>query len=246
MLNSDKYPGSEKLNAAVDCIIFGFDDDRLQLLLVKRMFDPCRDCWSLMGGFVGRDENLDDAAARILENLTGLRDVYLEQLFAYGEPDRDPGGRVISVAYYALIRTDRLDSEAGNRYSARWFPFENLPMLVFDHTEMVNKAIRRLRRKSLIQPVGFELLPEKFSLTRLQKLYEAIHQRDLDKRNFRKRILSMDVLARLDEKDRVSSRRGAWLYRFDKEKYDRMLSGGDHFDMKPSPAFVREDNMDKV
>ncbi len=232
MLKGSMYPESECFNVAVDCIVFGFDDDRLQLLLVKRRFDPCRDCWSLMGGFVGRDENIDDAAARILENLTGLRDVYLEQLFTYGEPDRDPGGRVISVAYYALIRTDRLDSEAGNRYSARWFTFENLPVLVFDHTEMVDKAIRRLRRKSLIQPVGFELLPEKFTLTRLQKLYEAIHHRDLDKRNFRKRILSMDVLTRLDEKDRVSSRRGAWLYRFDKDKYDRLISGGDHFEMK--------------
>ena len=232
MLNSDKYPGSEKLYAAVDCIIFGFDDDRLQLLLVKRMFDPCRDCWSLMGGFVRIDENLDDAAARILESLTGLRDIYLEQLYTYGDPDRDPGGRVISVAYYALIRTDKLDREAGNRYSARWFSFDSLPMLVFDHSEMVDKAMKRLRRKSLIQPVGFELLPEKFTLTQLQKLYEAIHHRKLDKRNFRKSILSMDVLTKLDEKDRLNSRRGAWLYRFDKEKYDRLIRSGDHFELK--------------
>ncbi len=232
MPGRDIYQESEKFNVAVDCIVFGFDDDRLQLLLIKRMFEPCRDCWSLMGGFVGKNENLDNAASRILGRLTGLKDVYLEQLYTYGEPDRDPGGRVISVAYYALIRTDRLDSEAGDRYSARWFPIDNLPKLVFDHPGMVDKAIKRLRRKSLIQPVGFELLPEKFTLTRLQKLYEAIHQRDIDKRNFRKRILSMNVLTRLDEKDRISSRRGAWLYRFDDIKYDRMISGGDHFEIK--------------
>ena len=214
---------------AVDCIIFGFDDDRLQLLLVKRKFDPCMGCWSLMGGFARRDEDLDSAAVRITRELTGLRDIYLEQLYTYGEPDRDPGGRVISVAYYALIRTDRLDSGLGNGYSARWFPFDSLPELVFDHPVMVGKAIRRLRRKSLTQPVGFELLPEKFTLTRLQKLYEAIHQRKLDKRNFRKRILSMDVLTKLDEKDRLSSRRGAWLYRFDKAKYDSLPEGVDQF-----------------
>ena len=214
---------------AVDCIIFGFDDDRLQLLLVKRKFDPCMGCWSLMGGFARRDEDLDSAAVRITQELTGLRDIYLEQLYTYGEPDRDPGGRVISVAYYALIRTDRLDSGLGNGYSARWFPFDSLPELVFDHPVMVGKAIRRLRRKSLTQPVGFELLPEKFTLTRLQKLYEAIHQRKLDKRNFRKRILSMDVLTKLDEKDRLSSRRGAWLYRFDKAKYDSLPDGVDQF-----------------
>ncbi|TVR72293.1 MAG: NUDIX hydrolase [Marinilabiliales bacterium] len=231
MFGENKYPESGRFNVAVDCIVFGFDDDRLQLLLVKRMFEPCRNCWSLMGGFVGSDENLDDAAARILNRLTGLDDVYLEQLYTYGEPDRDPGGRVISVAYYALIRTERLDESAGDGNPARWFSFDSLPELVFDHAEMVDKAIKRLRRKSLIQPVGFELLPEKFTLTQLQKLYEAIHQRKLDKRNFRKRILSMDVLTRLDEKDRVSSKRGAWLYRFDSEKYDRLIGSGDHFEM---------------
>ncbi len=232
MVNSDKYPDSEKLYAAVDCIIFGFDDDRLQLLLVKRMFDPCKNCWSLMGGFVGKKENLDDAASRILESLTGLNNIYLEQLYAYGEPDRDPGGRVLSVAYYALIRTDKLDEEMGNKYSARWFSFDSLPKLGFDHPEMIEKAVKRLRRKSLIQPVGFELLPEKFTLTQLQKLYEAIHHRQLDKRNFRKRILIMDVLTRLDEKDKLSSKRGAWLYRFDKAKYDRLINSGDHFELK--------------
>lgn len=231
-MNKYLYPESAKLHVAVDCIIFGFDDDKLQLLLVKRMIDPCSDHWSLMGGFVGPQENLDTAAARILESLTGLSNIYLEQLYTYSDPRRDPGGRVISVSYYALISTDLLNARMGNQYSATWFSFESIPQLIFDHPEMVDKAIRRLRRKSLSQPVGFELLPEKFTLTQLQKLYEAIHSRKLDKRNFRKRILSMNVLTKLDEKDKINSKRGAWLYKFDKDKYDELINNGEHFEIK--------------
>jgi 8-oxo-dGTP diphosphatase len=232
MERPDKYPESEKLYLAVDCIIFGFDDDKLRLLLVKRPFEPHRGSWSLMGGFVGKDENLDDAAERILESLTGLKDIYLEQLYCYGEPDRDPGGRVVSVAYYALIRTDVPEADIGNRYPAQWFSIDSIPPLVFDHPLMVEKAMRRLRRKSLTQPLGFELLPEKFTLTQLQKLYEAIHQRKLDKRNFRKRVFSMDVLTKLNEKDKLNSKRGAWFYRFDKNKYDKFIDSGFHFELK--------------
>jgi 8-oxo-dGTP diphosphatase len=231
-MNKYLYPESAKLHVAVDCIIFGFDNDKLQLLLVKRALDPCSDHWSLMGGFVSPEENLDTAAARILESLTGLSDIYLEQLHSYSDPRRDPGGRVISVAYYALISTDLLNASMGNQYSATWFPFESPPPLIFDHPEMVDKAIRRLRRKSLSQPVGFELLPEKFTLTQLQKLYEAIHSRKLDKRNFRKRILSMNVLTKLEEKDKLNSKRGAWLYKFDKDKYEELINNGEHFEIK--------------
>jgi 8-oxo-dGTP diphosphatase len=227
----DRYPEIEKHYVAVDCIIFGFDDDSLKLLLIRRMLEPCSGNWSLMGGFLGLNEDLDSAAARILEELTGLRGIYLEQLHSYGNPDRDPGGRVISVAYYALIKTDKLNEEMGNKFSACWFSLDSVPPLVFDHTEMVEKAIKRLRRKSLIQPVGFELLPEKFTLTQLQRLYEAVHQRELDKRNFRKRVLSMNVLTRLEEKDKINSRRGAWLYRFDCEKYNRLINSGDNFEL---------------
>jgi 8-oxo-dGTP diphosphatase len=232
MERPDKYPESEKINLAVDCIIFGFDDDKLRLLLVKRPFEPYWGSWSLMGGFVRREENLDNAAARILHSLTGLKDIYLEQLYCYGQPDRDPGGRVVSVAYYALIRTDLLETDLGNSYSAQWFSFDSIPPLVFDHPEMVEKAMKRLRRKSLTQPVGFELLPEKFTLTQLQKLYEAIHQRKLDKRNFRKRVFSMDVLTKLNEKDKLNSKRGAWFYKFDKSKYDKFIDSGYHFELK--------------
>lgn len=228
----NRYPEIQKLHVAVDCIIFGFDDDKLQLLLFQRLIDPCRNYWSLMGGFVGTEENLDDAASRILENLTGLKNIYLEQLHAHGDLGRDPGGRVISVAYYALIRSDMLNRGNAENRSATWFPFDSVPDLVFDHPQMVDRAIKRLRRKSLIQPVGFELLPEKFTLTQLQRLYEAIHQSKLDKRNFRKRILSMDVLSKLNEKDKVNSKRGAWLYMFDKDKYERMIESGDHFELK--------------
>jgi 8-oxo-dGTP diphosphatase len=232
MNRQDRYQELRKLHVAVDCIIFGFDDNNLQLLLSQRMMDPCRGYWSLIGGFVGIEENLDNAASRILESLTGLKNIYLEQLHAYGDPERDPGGRVISVAYYALIRTDMLNGRTEENHTATWFSFDSIPALVFDHNQMVDKAIKRLRRKSLIQPVGFELLAEKFTLTQLQRLYEAIHDIKLDKRNFRKRILSMDVLSKLDEKDKVNSKRGAWLYMFDKEKYKRMIESGDHFELK--------------
>lgn len=217
------YKQFDKHLVAVDSIIFGFSQNQLELLLVKRKLEHHKGKWSLMGGFVGKNEHVDEAAARILIELTGLRDIFLEQLYTYGDIHRDDGGRVISVAYYALINIDRFRPEAISGYDAQWFPLHALPELVFDHEIMVDKALRRLRRKTIIQPVGFELLPEKFTLTQLQQLYEAIHQQNLDKRNFRKKILSMDVLQKLDEKEKFSSKRGAYLYRFDKDKYDELV-----------------------
>jgi len=222
------YKQFDKNYVAVDCIIFGFHEGRIKLLLIKRDFEPHRGAWSLMGGFVGRDESVDKAASRILEELTGLKDIFLEQLYAYGDLDRDAAARVISIAYYALINIDHYEEKPG----AKWFAFDEIPTLVFDHNIMVQKALRRLKRKTIIQPIGFELLPEKFTLTQLQSLYEAIHQQSLDKRNFRKNILSMHVLERLNEKDKNNSKRGAFLYKFDKEKYDAMVEKGNSFEFK--------------
>ncbi len=222
----------EKNFVAIDSIIFGFDQGKLKLLLIKRKMPPMEGHWSLMGGFVGSGESIDDAAYRILEELTGLKSVFLEQLYTYGDLKRDSADRVISVAYYALININNYDQAQGLNHGARWFALDDIPPLVFDHNAMVMKALRRLRRKTIVQPIGFELLPEKFTLTKIQQLYEAIHQQPIDKRNFRKKLLSMGVITRLDEKDKESSKRGAFYYKFDKKKYDTLVEEGNSFEFK--------------
>lgn len=216
---------------AVDCIIFGFDNDKLKLLVIRRTFEPGKGKWSLMGGFLKKNESLDGAAYRILNELTGLTDIFLEQLYTYGAINRDPGERVVSVAYYSLIKADKYRDEIGQKHNARWFNILELPDLVFDHNEMVAKALRRLKRKTKTQPIGFELLPKKFTIPQLQKLYEAIHQQELDKRNFRKKILSFDILHKLDEKDTEGSKKGAYLYEFNPEKYKILQDKGMHFEI---------------
>ena len=220
------YNQYDQFYVAVDCIIFGFHENELKLLLIKRKFDPCRGEWSLMGGFLNRGESIDQAAERVLFDLTGLKDVYMEQIGIFGEIDRDPGERVLSTAYYALMNIHDYDSRQAEVHNAVWVPLNNLPALIFDHREMVNSAIRVLRRKSGRQPIGFNLLPELFTLSQLQALYEAIFQTSLDKRNFRKKIFEMDILEKLDKKDKNASKRGAYYYRFNKEKYDRRLEDG--------------------
>ncbi|MDD3872057.1 MAG: NUDIX domain-containing protein [Bacteroidales bacterium] len=223
------YPNEERQLIAVDCVILGYHHQELKLLLIKRQMEPGIGMWSLMGGFPRREESLDDAANRVLFQLTGLDGVYMEQLYAYGEVNRDPGERVVSVAYYALINIGDDDQNLTGLHDACWCPLSQLPELVFDHRIMVDKALARLRRKARIQPIGFELLPEKFSLPQLQGLYEAIYQKELDKRNFRKKILSMDLLDKLEEKDKTSSKKGAFLYRFNQEKYNELLAKGFYF-----------------
>jgi ADP-ribose pyrophosphatase YjhB (NUDIX family) len=215
---------------AVDCIILGFDQEKLNILLHKRKFEPYLGEWSLFGGFVDEKENIDAAAARVLSSLTGFKGIYLEQLFTYGDVERDRE-RVISIAYYALINTEQYSSLEGGDYDAVWISMEEIPELILDHKVMVNKALRRLRRKAASEPIGFELLPEKFTLPRLQKLYEAIYGEDFDKRNFRKKILSMGLLEKLEEKDKSGSRKGAYLFRFDKLKYDRLVGEGLEFEL---------------
>ena len=229
------YDQHEKFHIALDCIIFGFDRKDLKLLLIKRNFEPKKGQWSLMGGFLQPDESLDEAASRILHNLTGLNDIYLEQLKGFGKVDRDPVDRTISIAYYALINIHDHDEKLLSEHSAKWFQIDELPDLIFDHEEMVNLAKARLKQKASNQPVGFELLPDTFTLPELQQLYEAIYETSLDKRNFRRRILSMDVLEKTDKKQMKYSKKGAYLYKFDEEKYydKKRENGGTKMMFKP-------------
>lgn len=222
------YKLEDKLLLAVDCIIFGFDGEDLKVLLIKRDFEPQKGRWSLMGGFLKRDENLNIAADRILNHLTGLNDIYLEQLYAFSEVDRDPGERTISVAFYALINLAE-NQELSPKYSAKWFSITDYPKPIFDHQEMIEKAIKRLRRRVSNKPIGFELLPEKFTMLQLQKLYESILGEELDKRNFINKINGLDILVKLDEKDMSSSRKGSFLYQFDEEKYNQKIEEGFSF-----------------
>lgn len=217
------YTSEDKVLLAVDCIIFGFDKHHLKILLVKRNIEPEKGKWSLIGGFLKQDENLDEAAARVLEALTGLHDIYMEQLYAYSKVDRDPGNRTISVAYFALIDVASHQFEGVQLESAQWFDLRKAPKLIFDHDEMVAKAVSRLRRRALTRPIGFELLPEKFTMRQLQTLYESILDKKLDKRNFVNKVNSLDVLIKLDEKDMTVARKGAYLYTFDKDKYERKV-----------------------
>jgi hypothetical protein len=218
---------------AVDCIIFGYDvlEKEIKLLLIKRSFDPAKDRWSLAGGFVEEHESLDEAAFRILRKLTGFKIIYLKQSYSYGEPDRDPGARVISTAYFALITIRDINKEITEQNCAHWRSITRLPDLIFDHSEMVKRALTDLQNQIKVKPVGFELLPEKFTLVQLQDLYEAIYQTKVDKRNFRKKILSMEILEKLDEKEKETSKRGAYYYKFNKDKYERLKQNGFYFNL---------------
>lgn len=225
-----KYP---KLLVAVDSIIFGFNENEseLQLLLLKRNFEPEKGNWSLMGGFVSPEEDLDKAAQRIVAQLTGLNDVYMEQLYAFGKTGRDAGGRIISVAYFSLISINDHDRELVKKHGASWMALSDMPKLIFDHNEMVDKALRKLRIRALTQPIGFELLPEKFTIPQLQRLYEAIYRLPFDKRNFRRKLLSMQLLEKLEEKEKETSKKGAFYYRFNQKKYEELLQKGFNFEL---------------
>ncbi|NJB84279.1 ADP-ribose pyrophosphatase YjhB (NUDIX family) [Lewinella marina] len=213
------HTDKERLLLAVDCIIFGFDGEKLKILLIKRGFEPERGKWSLVGGFLHKSEVLHDAATRILNRYTGLDDIYMEQVGTFSDIDRDPEERTVSTAYYALINIKNHSQKLNRQFSAQWFSVEEAPPLIFDHDKMVRHALKRLRTKAETEPIGFELLPEKFTMRQLQNLYEAIWNVSLDKRNFISKVRSLDILEKLDEKDKTSSRKGSFLYRFDAEKY---------------------------
>jgi len=226
-MSETHYAKSDKVLVAADCIIFGFDGKQLKVLLIKRGFDPHLGKWSLMGGFV--QESVDQAATRILQRLTGLKNIYMEQLHCFGEVHRDTAARVISVSYFALINIADYSAQLTHDYEAMWFPLREIPELIFDHTEMIALAHERLKQKIANHPIGFALLPEKFTLPQLQNLYEAIYESTLDRRNFSRKMLSLGIFHKLNEKEKLSSKKGAFLYVFDKEKYDRLAHEGMKF-----------------
>ena len=213
------YGEHSKVWLSVDCIIFGFDEGKLKILIGRRQMDPGRGEWSLYGGFVASDESVDDAAVRTLYELTGLRNLFMRQVGAFGKVDRDPGERVVSIAYYALINVKDYDDELRRQHGLEWMDINAVPRLYSDHNEMVAKARKMMRQKLASEPVGFRLLPSLFTLTQLQKLYEAVNGEELDKRNFRKRIKEMDFIEKTELIDKVSSKRGASLYRFNNRVY---------------------------
>lgn len=216
----------------VDCVVFGLDEDDLKVLLIRRDLAPYRGRWALPGGFVHLDETLDEAVRRELEEEAGVRAVFLEQLYTFGALERDPRERVVSVAYYALTRLSshslRADTDASD---AGWFSVDDPPALAFDHDQILEVALERLRAKVTYQPIGFELLPPKFTLSQLQRLYEIILETPFDKRNFRKKILGMGLLEELEEVQKDVAHRAARLYRFDKAKYEQLKRRGFSFDL---------------
>lgn len=218
---NDYYSSNPKFHISVDCIIFGVYEGELSLLLLKRNFEPAMGEWSLMGGFVQENESVDDAAKRVLTNLTGLDNVYMEQVETFGAVNRDPGERVISVAYYALINTNDYNRKLVKKHNAFWVNINEIPPLIFDHQQMVEKARELMKQKVAVEPIGFNLLPKLFTLTQLQTLYEAIYGETMDKRNFRKRVTDMDFVEKTDQIDKIHSKRGAALFKFNKRVYKK-------------------------
>ena len=216
----------------VDIVVFALDAEDLQVMLIERDLEPFEGSWALPGGFVHVDETLDVAARRELAEETGLKDIFLEQLYSFGALDRDPRERVVTVAYYALVNLEGHEVQAAtDARSAAWFSVNDLPDLAFDHAAILHMAHERLRGKVRYQPIGFELLPEKFTLTQLQQLYEIILDRELDKRNFRKKVLAMDFVKDTGAIEKDVAHRAAKLYRFDKRKYDRLTKRGFNFEI---------------
>lgn len=214
------YNEYSKVFVSVDCIIFGFDGSNLQVLIGKRQMDPGRGEWSLYGGFVGTNESLEVAANRVILELTGMKGLYIRQVGAFGKVDRDPGERVISVAYCALINVVDYDDRLRVEHGLEWVSLKELPQLYSDHNTMINNAISQIRRRINHEPLSFKLLPELFTLTQLQHVFEAVMGEEIDKRNFRKRIKDIDFIEKTELIDKVTSKRGAALYRFNKRAYE--------------------------
>lgn len=224
----------ERPGLTVDCVIFGLDleEETLKVMLIERDVEPFAGEWAIPGGFVRRDETLMTAANRELEEETGIAAVFLEQLYTFGNPGRDPRGWVVSVAYYALVSPEKHHIHATmDARQAQWFPITSLPRLAFDHEEILATALARIRGKLTYAPIGFELLPQKFTIKQLQKLYEIVLGRQLDNRNFRKKIFAMDVLRELGEMQTGVPHRAARLYKFDERKYNQMIKRGLNFEV---------------
>ncbi len=216
----------------VDCVVFGIDEGGLNVLLIERGLEPFKGKWALPGGFVRVDEPLDDAARRELAEEAGLNNIFLEQLHTFGTVDRDPRERVVSVAYYALVKLldhqAKADTDAAN---AKWFPISKIPKLAFDHTNILAAGLARLKGKVRYEPIGFELLPQKFTLSQLQYLYEAVLGTSLDKRNFRKKVLGFDLLVPLKETLMSGRHRPAQLFGFNADKYGKLKKRGFNFEL---------------
>lgn len=225
------YKDNSRFLIAVDCIILGFRAKELFLLLTRRPVEPLKNEWSLMGGFMEEQESLHQAAEKILYRYTALGNIYMEQVGAYGELHRDSGGRVISVAYYALVQMELFDTSLAKQFDARWIHINDVPSLVFDHNQMVRDALKLLRYKVSTEPVIFNFFGNRFTLPALQDLYEAIFQMPMDKRNFRKKLGTMDLLDKLEVKDKESSKRGAYFYSFNRARYEAFLSEGKRFSL---------------
>jgi len=214
-----------------DCVIFGFDGGELKALLIERTIEPYKNFWALPGGFVNMDEDAETCARRKLKEETSLENIYIEQLFTFSDVDRDPRYRVISIAYYALVKLSDYSPHAGLGVNhIKWFSLSEIPTLAFDHANILEMAKQRLKGKIKYQPVGFELLPEKFTLPELHRLYEIILETTLDRRNFRKKILSFNLLIDHNELVKNSPNRAAKLYSFDKQKYEELSKTGFYFD----------------
>lgn len=210
------YEFQEKHLVSIDNVVFGYDEGQLKLLLFERNIEPSMGMWSLVGGWVNSNESVDDAAYRVLTNLTGLSDIFMEQVEVFSHPHRDPGGRVISVVFYALIDIQAHNDQLVDRFGAKWWPVTDLPELIFDHGDMVDAALQKLRMKASRDMVGRDLLPDEFTLTQLRNLYNSIFMKTFDPGNFRKKILSLNALQRLDKKDVSESKKGAYYYMFKK------------------------------
>jgi 8-oxo-dGTP diphosphatase len=216
----------------VDCVVFGYDEGELKVLLIERGLEPFKGRWALPGGFVRVDESLDEAARRELLEETGLKNVFLEQLYTFGAVDRDPRERVVSVAYYSLVKlSDHRAKAATDAANAQWFPVSSVPKLAFDHADILATALARLKGKVRYEPIGFELLPPRFTLSQLQHLYEAVLLSELDKRNFRKKVLGFGLLVALKEKQMNGRHRPAQLFKFDADKYEKLKKRGFNFEL---------------
>lgn len=227
------HRGEIGLLHSVDCVVFGFYRDELHVLLHRFPYEPHVGHWALLGGFVRPEAGLDETALQTVQHLTGLTNVFLDQVHTFGAVDRVPSERVITTCFYALIAVEPTLAQLSTEFQATWHPISRVGglNLVYDHPQMLGKALRQLRRRVRYQPIGFELLPEKFTMTELRQLYESVLDRPLDKRNFTKKVLGMNLLEKLDEKQKETSRRGAHYYRFDARRYRDYQEQGFLFDL---------------
>lgn len=219
-------------NLSIDCTIFGFDNSKLEILLIKRARKPGKGMWALPGGFIKKAELVEDAAQRILAETTGIKKLYLEQMGVFDGINRYPYWRVVTIGFFALVSPEHYQLSTGiDTTEAKWFDLKELPELPFDHKHIIETSLNKLRSRVRTRPIGFELLPDNFSLPQLQKLYETILDKDLDKRNFRKKMMSMDILVKLEEKDKNNKKRAAYLYKFDRNNYKKLARNGFIFEI---------------